>query len=622
MRFALNLILIATTLLAQAPPPARSVPVTPEERRQIGQKAAELEAAIAPLRGKIPGDLLADAEVYLKAARWILRYDEFYSKAFVAQTLTVLDTGLARAHELAAGVPTWTKRTGSLCRAYRSRVDGSLQPYAVTIPAGYDSKTPAWLEVILHGRGATLNEVSFLYSHDRAKPAPDDRRIIKLDVFGRANVAYRWAGETDVFEAISSVKQRYNIDPDRVSLRGFSMGGGGAWHLGLHHPGDWSVVEAGAGFVESKFHGKVENPTPYAAIYDVLNSAINTTDVPFAGYGGEDDPQRRASVFIREALEREGYKFQPDGLNFTSTDLNAIFLTGPHTQHKWHPDSKKISDAFVLRNETRGIVQPSSLRFATYTERYNQCFWVTVDQLERDYEKAQVDSKVGGHSDLQVKTQNVARLTLREVKPAKTFVIDGQSFPIAASATFEKVDGKWRPAAAPKGLQKIHGLQGPIDDAFMEPFLCVRPNGTASPQLDSFANDFSKWLRGDVRSKTVSQVTPADERDFNIVAFGTPSNNALVARLVRRGPIQWTAKEIVIGSRKFDAGTHLLAMIYPNPEHPSRYLVINSGHTFHEADFKGTNVLLYPRVGDWAVVEIATGKVVAEGVFDRHWKLQ
>ena len=29
------------------------------------------------------------------------------------------------------------------------------------------------------------------------------------------------------------------------------------------------------------------------------------------------------------------------------------------------------------------------------------------------------------------------------------------------------------------GLRKKHGLQGPIDDAFMERFLFVRPTGTA-----------------------------------------------------------------------------------------------------------------------------------------------
>ena len=50
-------------------------------------------------------------------------------------------------------------------------------------------------------------------------------------------------------------------------------------------------------------------------------------------------------------------------------------------------------------------------------------------------------------------------------------------------------------------------------------------------------------------------------------------------------------------------------------------MVINSGHTFHEAEFKGTNALLYPHVGDWAVTDIRTGAVVAEGVFNRNWQL-
>jgi predicted peptidase len=40
----------------------------------------------------------------------------------------------------------------------------------------------------------------------------------------------------DVFEAITAVRRRYNIDPTRILLRRFSMGGEGAWHIALHHP--------------------------------------------------------------------------------------------------------------------------------------------------------------------------------------------------------------------------------------------------------------------------------------------------------------------------------------------------------------------------------------------------
>jgi pimeloyl-ACP methyl ester carboxylesterase len=628
MRFAL--ILIAATLYAQAPPPAPAVRITPEERHQIEQKTDELDAALRPLRGHAADDLLVDVEVYLKAARWILRYDEFYSKAYVAQTLYVLDTGIERAKELATGSPQWPKRTGSFIRAYRSRIDGSVQPYAVTIPENIHPGTEEWLEVNLHGRGATLNEVSFIYSHDHAKPAPADHEFIKLDVFGRANVGYRWAGETEVFEAIESVSKRYHIDPKRIALRGFSMGGGGAWHLGLHFPDHWAVVEAGAGFVETKVHGKVENPPVYAAIYDVMNSALNAVNTPTVGYGGQDDPQLRASVFVREQLQREGYRFEPDGLNFKSSELNAIFLVGPHTQHKWHPDSKKVSDAFVLQNQSHGVQEPRAVRFVTYTERYNRCFWVTVEQLEHDYERAQVDSKQGDNFNIDVTTRNVTRLTLHGERPMNTFVIDGQSFPISDSATFEKDGGKWRTAGHGSALRKAHGLQGPIDDAFMDAFLCVKPEGAAAQsavndfalkELDRFAKEFPQYMRGDVPVKTVDQLGPADQRAFHIVAFGTPATNPLIARAVKSSPVHWTAKSITVGRKEFDAATHILSMIYPNPGNPKRYVVLNSGHTFHEADFKGTNVLLYPRVGDWAVTDIGTGKVVAEGVFDRNWKL-
>ena len=64
----------------------------------------------------------------------------------------------------------------------------------------------------------------------------------------------------------------------------------------------------------------------------------------------------------------------------------------------------------------------------------------------------------------------------------------------------------------------------------------------------------------------------------------------------------------------------------PWDEHKS-YVVLNSGHTFKEADLKGTNALLYPRLGDWAVIkptptekDPAAYEVVAAGLFDENWQ--
>ena len=54
--------------------------------------------------------------------------------------------------------------------------------------------------------------------------------------------------------------------------------------------------------------------------------------------------------------------------------------------------------------------------------------------------------------------------------------------------------------------------------------------------------------------------------------------------------------------------------------------MINSGHTFHERHFRGTNALLFPRLGDWALLRVAGLRpgfaeeaVVAAGFFDEEW---
>ena len=65
-------------------------------------------------------------------------------------------------------------------------------------------------------------------------------------------------------------------------------------------------------------------------------------------------------------------------------------------------------------------------------------------------------------------------------------------------------------------------------------------------------------------------------------------------------------------------------LIAPNPLNVHRYVVVNSGHTFGAHEFAGTNALLFPRLGDYAVFEVDRdgGKLQTSGFFDETWKLQ
>ena len=199
---------------------------------------------------------------------------------------------------------------GTTIRGYYSKVDGSVQPYALALPTGIDPQSPTRhpLHSKLHGRGSTLNEVSFIAQHNN-RQLKRGQNWVQVDVFGRINNAYRFSGETDVFEALADAKRRVRIDDRRIVLHGFSMGGAGAWHLGLHHPSEWCSVGPGAGFVDFyQYQKQTKKLPPYQdetlGIYDAIDYALNAYDVPVCSYGGELDKQLVASTRMVELPRR------------------------------------------------------------------------------------------------------------------------------------------------------------------------------------------------------------------------------------------------------------------------------------------------------------------------------
>ena len=137
--------------------------------------------------------------------------------------------------------------------------------------------------------------------------------------------------------------------------------------------------------------------------------------------------------------------------------------------------------------------------------------------------------------------------------------------------------------------------------------------------MDRLNADFTKWLRGDPRVKDDRAVSASDIADYHLVLFGDPGSNSVLAKVIGKLPIHWTKTEITVGGEKFGAADHIPVLIYPNPLNPKRYVVINSGHTFTETDFRGTNALLYPRLGDYSVVSPA-GEIALSGFFNENWQ--
>ena len=528
----------------------------------------------------------------------------------------------------------------------------------MTFPADYGKdKTRKWrVDVVLHGRNDNLTEVVFLHQHNGEQKAAADQDWVQIDVYGRGNNAYRWAGETDVQEAVEdflNVEQALGraalIDRDRFVLRGFSMGGAGTWHLGLHRPSQWCVIGPGAGFTTTHgYKGLPDKLPPYQeaclTIYDAVDYAENAFDVPVVAYDGADDPQLQAARNIEARLK-------PLGIPMT-------LLVAPGLKHQFPAEWQRKAEAEYAKYTSKGRPdQPARVLFVTYTLKYPSCDWVDILALDHHYRRALVDAE-RGDKGLTVKTENVRQLHLGlppgALREPTAVVIDGQNLKVTPyqaaggdlSLYLERRNGQWG-EALPERLfterlrtpRKATNLQGPIDDAFMSGFLCVEGTGApwneavdryARADLERFKAEWSKYFRGDLPVKRDDEVTPEDLAGRHLILFGDPGSNSLLAQAMPGLPIHWTKDKIGWNGkegREYPAAETVPVLIYPSPFSPGHYVVVNSGHTFHAEDFKGTNALLYPRLGDYAVMKLKGDKndplaveVEQAGIFDEEWR--
>ena len=121
-----------------------------------------------------------------------------------------------------------------------------------------------------------------------------------------------------------------------------------------------------------------------------------------------------------------------------------------------------------------------------------------------------------------------------------------------------------------------------------------------------FSLRWPSLFRGDFRSRTEAKLSDEDIANDHLVLWGLPTTNPLLAALLKHPknplPVKWDFERLVVNGKTYDAKHHVLAMIYPNPLNPKKYVVLNSGPTFREGH-DHTNSQQTPKLPDWAVIE-------------------
>ncbi len=649
------------------PAPATHLPA-PEISDPLLKEIGSFAPRILAMRAKNP-DLAADVEVFFKAARYALKIGEFWTPKDIDKVHTILAEGRKRLDALEKGEPYWTKQRGSVIRGFYSELDGSPQPYSMEIPDNLalpdptlvretSPVPPIWLW--LHGRGDKETDLHFIAGRMSKKGQfqPDD--AIVVHPLGRQCIGWKGPGEADALEcADAAARALYGPKGrPRFAMMGFSMGGAGSWQLGSHYSWKWSALHAGAGFVDVARFTKMPQdqfPAWYVqtlwGVYNVPHYVHNLFNLPVLAYSGEIDKQRDAAEFMAETFQAEGQTLR--------------HLIGPQMPHKYDPESIKTITSFMqkaLRGEEKGANQANHRSLQTRTLRYNRAPLIRANGLEEHWKDSRIDLRWDGElteaSSFRLNTKNISDLTIGDpglkLKAGAKITIDDTVDLINPNQSdgfrLVKTGGKWALGSDPlfasaAGFGKTPGCQGPVDDAFMEPFLVVLLDGKCSSpevekwvafELDRFLRRWREVFRGEARVKKASEVTEDDIQRYHLVCWGDPTSNAIIARALPNLPLRWSASEVGVGSQTHPAATHLPIMIYPNPLDKTakekgiapRYLVLNSGPTFRENDDRN-NSQQNPKLPDWSIIDITVapddkvpGGIVAADFFDESWQVK
>ena len=270
------------------------------------------------------------------------------------------------------GLDPFACRVGTFLRAHHSPIDGTLQPYSISVPERFLQGGALPLLVQLHGHG--------WYRPFQGHPAPSLAAAVVLSPHGRGSTDYMHLGEADVLMAIEDVCRNYRIDRDHVYAMGSSMGGTGSWHLAVRYPDLFAGIGPCAANAdhhvwETLWGWKVRTSGPFKQLKRFLADSLspitfaeNLLNVPVFCIHGEADevvPVQHARRMVERVREIGG---------------EVVYRELPGGDHGWRPREVANEQLVWLGQKTR-VAFPKRVRYKTHRRRYAGAYWVRIEDF-------------------------------------------------------------------------------------------------------------------------------------------------------------------------------------------------------------------------------------------------
>ena len=464
--------------------------------------------------------------------------------------------------------------------------------------------------VFLHGYSPWLNIVNWAYFSTSLVAFAEEEQLCLVAPFARSNTDFQGIGEQDVMNAIDQMEKRYSIDPDRIILAGYSMGGMGVWTIGAHYPDRFAGLLVICARGDYYFWHSVDRDSfpLYKRVLvdtDFAHSLLpNLKNIPvFCLHGALDmvipvDEMRHMVSAVRTVNPGLQYVEEPEG--FHSVGFSAF-------------DRKDVRK-WVLKCRRR---IPPDFDYMTYHPKYNRCHWISMT----DFRRAELPTTVSVRQErkkITISATGIKSVNVHRDRMPKKI----RDAPVTAAGDLDiKYPEPGRQIPSPP-----HPV-GPVKEAFLSPFVAVFPASVTDKAnqelLSGFAKDWYRFTKAWPRVAHEKTMTPKQLAKYNVFVFGNPETSPLVKKVIDTSPLDVTEDSFVVGERRFPRKDNGLYLVYRSPWNPGRLAVVQCGQLWgktipenHKFDFI-PDYIVYSQKED----ADNSNSALCAGFFDENWAL-
>ena len=520
---------------------------------------------------------------------------------------------------------------------YASKLDCELQPLPLcTTNDGDEPKA-----LILYIRPGTQKNLqrSLNQAAEMAETVAEsgESAVVAMPCGRGPGSVYQGPGEVDLFEAVDFIKTNFNIDPDRVSVTGASMGGAGTWYLASHYPDVFSAAAPFAGYCDYRLWekpGQTIMPTrewehPSWQARGAAFRAGNLSSTALWIVHGEWDIALGGGVPVQHARNM-------------SRDLKGLgiehrYWEVPECGHRsLREDTMQEVIPWLARQVRRN--RPEYVDLTAHTLRHSKSHYLQLLGFEVYGSAAHARADLKKEAIEVTEVHNTNRIGLGPFEGKLAVSIGNQSLgqiDLNRAVVFRKEKDAWSPESElPSGIKRP-GSSGPIGDLFFESLRIVQ--GTGGNPQESFLQDWlmNHW-RGIFKSKnggihrgdfdgesnyTLQTITDEDcteqiRQDHNLILLGTPHSNSVWKSISDTTPAKFDGKRLAFRDKIYEGPGVGFCALMPSPFREDRY-VLTVGGLSPEA-ITGSSHLNLQLLPDYVIWD--GGRVLDWGFFDGHWR--